>query len=127
MIFEKRWQQNVFIVINLLIIGLLSWWGVVNAIKSAKSKALIKDGQTIVQGFEYFKKDQNRYPFTSEFGNVELLKEYLTNYPATERLTVTCEKNFEYFSNTANQYELRICLPKAAKGYPVGWSVFSTK
>lgn len=127
MIFEKRWKQNVFIGINLLVIGLLSWWGVVNAIKSAQSKTVIKDGQAIVQGFEYFKKDQNRYPFTSEFGNVELLKEYFINYPPKEHLSSTCQRNFEYFSDTANQYELRICLPKSAKGYPEGWSVFATK
>lgn len=127
MIFDKRWKQFTFMGLNLVVIGLLCWWGTVNAMKSAQSKALIKDATAIVQGFEYFKKDQNRYPFSSEFDDVEMLREYLTNYPPQQHLSAVCETNFEYFSDSPEAYELRICLPKAAKGFPAGWSIFATK
>lgn len=127
MIFEKRWKQNTFIGLIVLVILLLCFWGTVNAIKSAQSKSLIRDGQSIVQGFEYYKKDQNRYPFTSDFSNVDMLKEYINRFPPKQYLTATCETNFEYFSDSPESYELRICLPKGAKGLPAGWSIFATK
>lgn len=118
------WKQNLFIALTIILLGLLLWWGVSSAIKAAKSKYLLKSAGTITQGFEYFKKDQNRYPASTEFFNIELMRTYLTNFPPLSFATPVCSTNFEYFSGSAQSYELRICLPKSSGGYPKGWSIY---
>jgi hypothetical protein len=120
---QSRWSQNVLLGLLIVILLLLAWWGWGNALRAAQSKRVVKDAQTMIVGFTEFQKDQNRYPATSEFGDNDVMRRYITNFPPQNFPTQTCPKTFDYYSATPTTYELRFCLSKVVKGYKAGWNI----
>ncbi len=120
--YENRWVQLAFIIFLILVFFGLVLWGWSNGGKAAKSDEIIKDSQSITKGFEYFYKDQNRFPTTGEFTDDNLMRGYISNFPPQNFPSPECEKSFDYFSKDPQSYDLRICLPKAAKGFQKGWN-----
>ncbi len=121
---QSRWSQNTFIALIAIVLVALCWWGTTNGIKAARSKMILKNAAAITEAFEHFKKDQNRYPTATEFESNDIMRGYISNFPSPEFLTATCQKNFQYVNPTAKSYELRVCLPKGAKGFRGGWNVY---
>lgn len=120
---QSRWIQNVLLGFAGIILVLLTWWGITNAIKSAKSKRIVKDAQTMQAGFSEFYKNQNRYPSTAEFLDVEIMRPYLNNFPPQQFPSKECSQSYDYYNATSQTYELRFCLPKAVKGFRLGWNI----
>ncbi len=119
---QSRWSQNILIGVLFLIIALLVWWGWSNGVRSSQSKRIVRDAQAMVEGFKEFYKDQNRYPATIEFKDTNLMRPYITNFPAQEFVTANCQETFDYFNPNSQTYELRFCLPKAVGGFQAGWN-----
>jgi hypothetical protein len=122
-VFQTRWFHNVLIAVLILVIaGLLVWtWS--NGNQAAKSKAIIKDTKAMVQGFDYFHQDQNRYPTTGEFTDNNLMRMYISNFPPQAFTTSTCPETYDYYSAAPDSYVLRFCLPKGVSGYRAGWNL----
>jgi hypothetical protein len=120
---QSNWSQNLMIGLLAVILITLTWWGVNNGIKAAKSKRVVKDALTIKEGFEEFYKDQNRYPANTEFEDPNIMRKYITNYPPQEFMTGDCSKSFEYYSGSPQTFELRFCIPKSASGFEEGLNV----
>lgn len=120
---QTRLIQNIFIVLLLLVVGGVVFWGWSNGSKAAKSKTVVNNVNSIVQGFGYFHDDQNRYPTTGEFDDQNLMRTYITNYPPQSFVSKTCAETYDYFSADPESYELRFCLSKAVEGYNKGWNV----
>lgn len=119
---QSRWAQNILLGFLAVLLIVLVLWGWSNGVSSAQSKRIIKDAQSIKQGFAEFYKDQNRYPSTVEFEDLNLMRNYITNFPPQEFVSNLCQKNFDYFNSTSDMYELRFCIPKATSGFQVGWN-----
>ncbi len=120
--FQTRWFHNTLIILLALAIAGLLFWTWTNGYKAAKSKTILKDANAMTQGFEYFLKDQNRYPTTGEFTDNNLMRTYISNYPPQTFPGGVCAQTYDYFSASPNSYELRFCLPKGMKGYQTGWN-----
>ncbi len=121
---QSRLAQNIVIVILAILAALVLWWGWDNAVKTARSKSVLKDAAVLTQGFKYFYTDQNRYPSTGEFTDSNLMRSYMSNFPPQNFATTACAKSFDYYNANPKIYELRICLPKAVSGYKAGWNVY---
>ncbi len=120
---KSRWSQNLLLgVVSLLLLALV-WWGWNNGVSAAKAKRIVKDAKIIATAFEDFKKDQNRYPVTTEFGDAKVMRTYIANFPPQNYPSAVCPQTFDYFNPSPQTYELRFCLPKAVGGYKVGWNV----
>lgn len=122
---QARWSQNLLLGFLVITLGLLVWWGWSNGVRAAQSKRIVKDAKIMTQGFKEFYKDQNRYPVNTEFDNPDLLRPYITNFPAQEFQSQTCPETFDYYSANSQTYELRFCLSKAVSGYKVGWNTLT--
>jgi hypothetical protein len=120
---QSRWSQNLLFVILTLVLVLLVWWGFKNGVRAAQSKRIIKDAQVLSSAFAEFKKDQNRYPADTEYEDRNVMRSYITNFPPAEFVSELCPSSFDYFNASPQTYELRFCLPKAAKGFQKGWNV----
>lgn len=118
----SRWSQNILLGLLVVILLLLVWWGWSNGVRAAQSNRIVKDAQSIKEGFKEFYKDQNRYPSTGEFTDSNLIRPYVTNFPPQNFPTANCPRSFDYFNSNPQTYELRFCLPKAAAGFPAGWN-----
>lgn len=119
---QSRWAQNTLLGFLVVVLVLLVWWGWSNGVRSAKSKQIVKDAQSMAAAFKEFHNDQNRYPATTEFQDVKVMGAYLSNFPPQNFTTELCLKSFDYFNATSQTYELRFCLPKAVKGFEEGWN-----
>ena len=120
---QSNWAQCALIGLLTVILAGLCWWGFGNGKEKSESKRIIKDAITMTEGFEEFRKDQNRYPATTEFSDANIMRKYITNFPPQTFQSDTCPENFEYYSATTQTYELRFCISKSAKGYAQGWNV----
>jgi hypothetical protein len=121
---QSRWSQNLLLGFLIAVLLGLGFWGWQNGVRAAQSKRIVKDAQVLTEGFKEFYKDQNRYPSTGEFENVNLMRPYVTNFPPQEFPTAQCAKTFDYFNSSPQNYELRFCLPKAVGGFESGWNTF---
>lgn len=110
-----------FVLLALILLG-LAWWGWDNGVRAAKAKRIIKDAQVMASAFEEFRKDQNRYPVTTEFEDNSVMRAYITNFPPQSFPSEACPESFDYFSANSQTYELRFCLPKAVGDYQIGWN-----
>lgn len=119
---QSRWSQNILIGLLLIILGFLLWWGWDNGVRSAQSKRVVRNAIAIQAGFKEFYNDQNRYPTTGEFDQINIIRPYVTNFPPQQFPSEFCSKSFDYFNANPNEYELRFCLSKAVSGYAVGWN-----
>lgn len=122
---QARWSQNLLLGFLIIILVLLVWWGWGNGVRAAQSKRVVKDAKVMTEGFKEFYKDQNRYPVNTEFDNPDLLRPYITNFPAQEFASEACPQVFDYYSANSQTYELRFCLSKAVNGYKVGWNTLT--
>ncbi len=122
---QSKIFQNIFILFLVILLALLLWWGWNNGTQAAESKTIIKNAEVMTQGFDYFYKDQNRYPTTGEFTEDNLMRTYIANYPPQNFTSETCKATYDYFSASPQTYELRMCLPKAVNGYQEGWNRIS--
>lgn len=120
---KARWSQNILLAVLAVVLLLLTSWGWGNGYRAAQSKRIVKDAKMIAVGFSEFHKDQNRYPATTEFDDINVMKRYITNFPPQSFPSGVCAKSFEYFNASPQTYELRFCLPKAVNGYNIGWNV----
>ena len=117
---QSRWSQNLLLGFLVVVLALLVWWGWSNGVRSAQSKQVVKDAQSMVAAFKEFHNDQNRYPANTEFQDVAIMRAYLSNFPPQSFTTNLCMKSFDYFNDTPQTYELRFCLPKAVNGFKEG-------
>jgi type II secretory pathway pseudopilin PulG len=122
---QARWSQNILLGLLVVILVLLGLWGFSNGVDSAKARRVLKDAKVLTEGFTEFKKDQNRFPSTGEFEDNNLMRNYVTNFPPQQFPDALCEKSFDYFSGSSQEYELRFCLPKAVSGYQLGWNTLT--
>ncbi len=123
----KRIIKYVLLVLLILIAVLAIRWAFINARYAGQSRQAIKDSRAIVQALEYFYKDQNRYPSTDEFTDLNLMRQYLSGFPPQQYVAPSCPardsgSTFGYVNSFRNDYELRVCLPKAVRGYKEGWN-----
>jgi hypothetical protein len=91
------------------------------------SKRVVKDAVTIQDGLEYFFKDQNRYPSTGEFKDINLMGSYISNFPPQSFVSDACPYTFDYFNPSPFTYELKFCIPAAVGTFPAGISKFTKK
>lgn len=122
---QSRWSQNVLLGLLVVVLILLGLWGWSNGVRAAKSKRVVKDAQAMAAGFKEFYKDQNRYPSTVEFDDNNLMRNYITNFPAQQFPSPVCSKSFDYFNPSSDTYELRFCLLKATAGFNIGWNTLT--
>lgn len=120
---QSRWAQNLLIGFLVIVLAGLVLWGWTNGLKSAQSKRIVKDARTMTAGFTEFYKNQNRYPTTGEFENLNLIRPYVANFPPQEFPSEICPQSFDYFSANPRAYELRFCISKSVQGFPAGWNV----
>ncbi len=119
--------KYVVLILLTLLAVLAIRWAFINARHAGQSRQAIKDGRAIAQALEYFYKDQNRYPSTDEFTDLNLMRQYLSGFPPQQYVSPNCParssgSTYGYINNFRNDYELRICLPKAVQGYKAGWN-----
>ncbi len=119
---QSRWSQNVLLAFVALVLVLLSLWGWDNGVRAAKAKRIVKDANMMVAAFAEFHKDQNRYPATAEFQDLNVMRRYISNFPPQEFPSETCPQTFDYYNAAPQVYELRFCLPKAVNGFVEGWN-----
>lgn len=118
----------VFVILAIIAV-LALWWAFINGQQAGQSRQVLKNGKAIQQALEYFYQDQNRYPSTDEFLDQNLMRQYLSSYPPQEFVSKTCPQgngsvNYSYVNHFRNDYELRLCLPKAVQGFQAGWNKF---
>jgi hypothetical protein len=101
-------------------------WSFTAAFRSGKNVAqsefVLQTADSLATGLEYFYNDQGRYPSALEFMDQSIMVNYFTVFPPVEFMSQTCQSNFVYKRPTLKNYQLNFCLPKAAAGWPVGWS-----
>lgn len=102
---------------------LLLWWAFGAGQQAGQSRQAVKDANAVKQALEYFYKDQNRYPATDEFKDDNLMRQYLSAFPPKQYPSKQCPTTFEYSNSFRNDYELRVCLTKAVKGYNKGINI----
>ena len=119
---QSRWSQNILVGLLVVVLVSLAGWGWVNGVSAARAKRIVKDARAMAAGFEEFRKDQNRYPATTEFENNNLLRPYIVNFPPQNFPTDVCPDTYDYYNAAPQIYELRFCLPKAVSGFNVGWN-----
>jgi type II secretory pathway pseudopilin PulG len=123
----KRIVKYICLVLLTLLAVVAIRWAFVNGQYAGQSRQALKDGRAIAQALEYFYQDQNRYPSTDEFTDQNLMRQYLSGFPPQQYVSPSCParnggSTFGYVNNFRKDYELRICLPKAVKGYNAGWN-----
>lgn len=102
------------------------WMAIVNGQRSAQSRQIVKDVESITQALEYFYQDQGRYPSINEFDDQNVMRQYLSNFPPQQFVSGICDKSIDYVNTFRSDYELRFCLPKSVKGYRTGWNAIKS-
>lgn len=93
--------------------------------KVAQSEQIIRTGQNIFAGLNYFYKDQNRYPTVSEFSDKSIMLNYFSAFPPVQFVSGSCTASFVYKRSDSKNFELDFCLPTSLKNYSKGWGVWA--
>jgi len=90
--------------------------------KTAQSKTVIKNAESVSAALEFFYSDQQKYPSVLEFSNKDIMLNYLSAFPEQNFVSELCGANLDYKRPSAGNYELYFCLPKARGGFSAGWN-----
>lgn len=88
----------------------------------AQSQAIVKSAENITAALNYFYSDQNRYPNALEFGEQNVMLNYLNTFPLPEFTSSACTQSFSYKKNSATSVVLSFCLPRTFEQYQQGWN-----
>jgi hypothetical protein len=125
--FSSRLVQNTILSLAGAIVVLGVLWGVVAGRRAGQGQAVLAQAETLTAGLDYFYSDNNRYPSATEFQDRNLMLHYFSAYPLPVIKSRGCPQAFAYSSPNTKTYELRMCLPRAAKGFQRGWNVINPK
>jgi len=120
--FSTNLKQNLLLIFlaAVLLMGVI--WAALSGIAAGKSSIVLKNATALDKGLGYFFADQNRYPTSLELQDRNLMLNYFSIFPPAAILGGKCAQTFQYANPTAKTFELDFCLPKAASGFPAGWS-----
>ncbi|MEZ4180637.1 MAG: hypothetical protein R3B41_03985 [Candidatus Doudnabacteria bacterium] len=114
---------KISLIIAIAILAVVAvWGGWAQGRAVAQSKQILRDTKAMQEAFEYFYKDQGRYPSTDEFLDQNIMRTYLTNFPPQEFATKNCAQTYQYLNPFPENYELRFCLPTGSQGFVSGWN-----
>ncbi len=91
----------------------------------AQAVAVIGTAKNITDALDYFYNDQNRYPHVSEFGEQNIMLNYLNVFPAPNFVSQKCPESFVYKKESSTKATLSFCLSKASGNYAQGWNTLS--
>jgi hypothetical protein len=101
--------------------------GMGSAKSQKQSEFAVKNAQTIEQALKYFYSDQERFPYSAEFEDRNIMGSYFSVFPVPQIPNPACPKTFIYKQLSQQEAELDVCLPKAFGGYSAGWNKISIK
>ncbi len=110
------------VVMVLLFAGVLSL-AVSGGRKKAQSEFVSAQAEEIAQALDFFYLDNNRFPTADEFGNSQIMGNYLTNnFSSPYANEAACASAITYVRPAAGDYTLNFCLLSAASGFKKGWN-----
>ena len=113
------------VVMVLFFAGVLSL-GVSGGRKKAQSEFVSSQAAEIVQALDFFYQDNNRFPTADEFGNSQIMGNYLTNSFGSPYVNeAACTSAITYLRPAAGNYKLNFCLLSAVSGFKKGWNSVS--
>jgi hypothetical protein len=124
-IFSNKIKIFLTSLITAVVLLLAIFWGAGYGQKISQSKIIIQTAKNAVLALQYFYQDQNRYPTAEEFGNQNLMLNYMSNFPLPEFPSSACSQSFVYKRTDPADFTLSFCLPTAEAGYQTGWNNLS--
>jgi hypothetical protein len=122
-------NTNIAIIFSSLLVAVLLFVAILRGSSAGKdtaqATAVIGTAKNITTALDYFYSDQNRYPNVSEFGEQNIMLNYLNVFPVPNFISAVCQESFVYKKDSASTASLSFCLPKASGAYAQGWNVLS--
>lgn len=121
-IFQTKTWQHLAVGLAAVLLLWSAYEGAQSGRLQAESRLVFQNAQVVTQGLEYFRKDQDRYPSSVEFGNPSLMLRYFDQFPPHEFRQAPCTESYRYQRPSQQVYAFAYCLAKAYGGSPEGWT-----
>lgn len=97
-------------------------WGFVSGKSKAHSETSLSQAMQIQTALEYFFNDNDYYPSSFEFKNVNVMGSYFKKFPIVFIASNNCRENILYNRVKLAQYELNFCLDAKTQGFEKSWN-----
>jgi hypothetical protein len=114
--------QNSIVGIAIVLLTLTLWWGVMSGKARAQSRVIVANAASLVDAFEFFRSDYDRYPTNLEFSQTTALGTYLSGYPIEKLVSKKCSENYFYDAVSFDTYRFAFCAPQGYSGFAKGWN-----
>lgn len=89
---------------------------------NAQAEVVLNAATNAGQALKYFYSDQNRYPTGQEFGDKNIMDDYLSVFPLPNFPSSACAQSFKYTRVSLSSYQLQFCLVASIGNYQAGWN-----